>query len=127
MKGFIEVTNEKGTKHLINIRHIEEVMNSTIYLDVVNPHCDEQDHIFCEESYKKIIVKIAKAVGEDKRLIPQKPDIEGDGYDENGELIYDTGFCPNCRHEFEIYYDATKYCPNCGQKLDWSNVKDLDL
>lgn len=62
-----------------------------------------------------------------ERQIAKKPDIEGDGYDENGELIYDTGFCPNCRHEFEIYYDATKYCPNCGQKLDWSNVKDLDL
>lgn len=62
-----------------------------------------------------------------ERQIAKQPDIEGDGYDEKGELIYDTGFCPTCRHEFEIYYDATKYCPNCGQKLDWSNVKDLDL
>lgn len=62
-----------------------------------------------------------------ERQIAKQPDIEGDGYDENGELIYDTGYCPTCRHEFEIYYDATKYCPNCGQHLDWNNVKDLDL
>lgn len=62
-----------------------------------------------------------------ERQIPKQPDIEGDGYDEKGELIYDTGYCPTCRHEFEIYYDATKYCPNCGQHLDWSNVRDLDM
>ena len=58
-----------------------------------------------------------------EKQIPKKPDIEGDGYDENGELIYDTGYCPNCRHEFEVYYDATKYCPNCGQHLDWSETE----
>lgn len=61
------------------------------------------------------------------KQIPKCPDLEGDGYDDNGELIYDTGYCPNCRHEFEVYYDATKYCPNCGQHLDWSNIEDLDI
>ena len=61
------------------------------------------------------------------RQIPKHPDLEGDGYDDNGELVYDTGYCPNCRHEFEVYYDATKYCPNCGQHLDWSNIEDLDI
>ena len=58
-----------------------------------------------------------------EKQIPKQPDLEGDGYDENGELIYDTGFCPTCRHEFEVYYDATKYCPNCGQLLDWSETE----
>lgn len=67
MKGFIEVTDEQRTKHLINIRHIEEVVNSTIYLDVINPHCDEQDRIICEESYEEIKAKIAEAVGEKGR------------------------------------------------------------
>ena len=61
------------------------------------------------------------AVSALERQIPKKPDLEGDGYDENGELVYDTGYCPNCRHEFEVYYDATKYCPNCGQALDWGD------
>lgn len=59
-----------------------------------------------------------------ERQIAKKPDIEGDGYDEKGELIYDTGYCPTCRHEFEVYYDATKYCPNCGQHLDWSETEE---
>ena len=77
MKGFIEVTNERGTKHLVNIRHIEEVINSTIYLDVVNPDCDEQDHIFCEESYEEIKAKIAKAV-EDIVLPELKNAVIGD-------------------------------------------------
>ena len=57
-----------------------------------------------------------------EKQIPKKPDLEGDGYDENGELIYDTGYCPNCHHEFEVYYDATKHCPECGQALDWSDI-----
>lgn len=57
------------------------------------------------------------------KQIPEKPDLEGDGYDENGELIYDTGYCPDCRHVFEVYYDAPKHCPDCGKALDWSDVK----
>ena len=64
MKGFIEVTDERKTKHLINIRHIEEVTNSMIYLDVVNPDAFEQDHVKCEESYEEIRAKIAEAVSE---------------------------------------------------------------
>jgi len=54
-----------------------------------------------------------------EKQIPEKPDLEGDGYDENGELIYDIGYCPDCRHEFEVYYDAPKHCPDCGKALDW--------
>ena len=56
-----------------------------------------------------------------KKQIPKKPDYEGDGYDEHGNLIYDTAYCPSCRHMFEVGYDATDYCPNCGQAIDWSD------
>ena len=55
------------------------------------------------------------------KQIPKKVELEGDGYDENGNLIYDTGYCPNCRHIFEVDYDATEHCPECGQALDWSD------
>lgn len=48
------------------------------------------------------------------------PDYEGDGYDDDGNLIYDTAYCPYCRHEFEIDYDTPNFCPECGQALDWS-------
>lgn len=64
MKGFIEVMETDGRERLLNINHIEEVINSTIYLDVIIPNCDEQDHIFCEESYEEIKAKIAEAVGD---------------------------------------------------------------
>lgn len=59
MKGFIEVTSEAGFKELVNINHIEAVINQTIYLDAIN--------IICEESYEEIKAKIAEAVGEKGR------------------------------------------------------------
>lgn len=57
------------------------------------------------------------------KQIPKVPDYEGDGYDDNGEIMYDTAYCPNCRREFEVDYDTPDYCPNCGQSLDWRGVK----
>lgn len=56
-----------------------------------------------------------------EKQIPKKPDYEGDGYDENGELIYDTWICPHCNHEYEVEYEDYAFCPNCGQALDRSD------
>ena len=56
-----------------------------------------------------------------EKQTPKKPDYEGDGYDENGNLIYDTWICPNCGKHYEVYYDDYDFCPNCGQALDWSD------
>lgn len=54
------------------------------------------------------------------RAIPKKLDYEGDGY-WNGELAYDTAICRNCERRFEVDYDEhSRFCPNCGQALDWS-------
>lgn len=58
-----------------------------------------------------------------EKQIPQKPDLEGDGY-YDGELVYDTGYCPRCRQDYEIECHTPKYCENCGQALDWSDVDD---
>lgn len=55
-----------------------------------------------------------------KKQIPKKPDFEGDGYDDNGNLIYDTWICPCCETQYELDYDDYKFCPECGQTLDWS-------
>ena len=74
----------------------------------------------CEMPMNKAFIMAVNAL---EKQIPKKPDLEGDGYDENGELIYDIGYCPNCHHEFEVYYDATKHCPECGQALDWSDIE----
>lgn len=55
------------------------------------------------------------------KAIPKKPNLEGDGYDEQGQLIYDTWICPNCEKHYELDYDEYDYCPNCGQKILWSD------
>ena len=52
------------------------------------------------------------------------PDLEGDSYYE-GEILLDTGYCPTCHHMFELdYSDRSNFCPDCGQRLDWSGIVD---
>lgn len=49
----------------------------------------------------------------------KRPDYEGDGY-ADGHLVYDTWICPCCGKRYEVDYDEYDFCPNCGQKIDWS-------
>ena len=58
MKNFIEVTDRDRKKHLINIRHIEEIAEKDenwcfIYLDVVN-NGETQDYYVINEPYEVI-------------------------------------------------------------------------
>ena len=53
----------------------------------------------------------------------KKPDFEGDGY-ADGHLVYDTWICPCCGKHYEVDYDDYDFCPNCGQKLDWSDTPE---
>lgn len=57
-----------------------------------------------------------------KKATPQKPDIEGDSEDSNGNIIYDTWICPSCHTRYEIDYDGHKYCPECGQHIDRTDL-----
>ena len=43
-----------------------------------------------------------------EKQIPKKPDYEGDGYDENGILIYDRAICPNCEND-DFEYDINNW------------------
>lgn len=70
---------------------------------------------------EEILEDVTKII--DKR-IPKKPDIYGNGYDNNGEIIYDTYDCPNCHKSYDVDYDGHgqyNYCPRCGQAIDWSD------
>ena len=61
-----------------------------------------------------------------ERDTPKKPDLEGDGYDGDGNIIYDTWICPNCGKHYEVDYDGYKHCPNCGQAIDWSEEDEQE-
>ena len=54
-----------------------------------------------------------------EKQIPKRPYFEADGY-WDGQLVYDTWICPYCEKHYEVDYDDYEFCPNCGQKLDWS-------
>ena len=71
------------------------------------------------EDYKQALELGVKAL---EKQIPKKPIYEGDGYSD-GHLVYDTWICPLCEKRYEVDYDDYDYCPNCGQKLDWSDEK----
>ena len=55
-----------------------------------------------------------------EKQLPKYPDYEADGYSD-GELVYDTWICPNCGMHYEVDYDNYKYCPDCGQALNWED------
>lgn len=62
MKGFIEVEGQKDNiKRLINVRHIEEVANNSIYIAFNSPNSIQQDYVRCKETYEEIKRKIAEA------------------------------------------------------------------
>lgn len=61
-------------------------------------------------------VKMLKGLHE-----PKKVEYEG-GYIDNGFTKYRMAKCPNCDRWYSNN-DEVAYCPNCGQKLDWSESK----
>ena len=58
-----------------------------------------------------------------EKQIPKFPTYEADGY-ANGELVYDTWYCPNCGKDYEVGYDDYDYCPCCGQRIDRREVEE---
>lgn len=52
-----------------------------------------------------------------EKQVAKKPSFEGDGYDPDGNLVYDTWICPCCEKHYEVDYDDYDYCPNCGQGI----------
>lgn len=74
--------------------------------------------------YEIRIDALEKAIEALEKQIPKKPDLVGEGYDDEGQLVYDTWVCPSCDTSYECYYDDYDFCPKCGQKIDWSEEDD---
>ena len=70
-----------------------------------------------DSDLSNIIVALGKQVA-------NKPDLWGDGYADD-VLVYDMYDCPYCGKSFELYYEQTKCCKECGQLFDWTGI-DID-
>ena len=88
---------------------------------------EEAKFILCNTAFvgvrgteDKVAEAVRLAVKAIEKQIPKTPNYEGDGY-WDGELVYDTWICPNCGKDYEVDYDDYKYCPECGQAIDWSD------
>lgn len=70
---------------------------------------------------RRLIDALEMAIKALEKQIPTEPFYEADGY-ADGELVYDTWYCPNCNISYEVDFDDYDFCPNCGQaiKADWS-------
>lgn len=85
---------------------------------------------YCKEGYCILSIKVAQQqtvkqlvveLNAKGKEIPEKVIREGDGYDDEGNIVYDTAYCPICNFEYDVDYDDhDNYCRRCGQKLDWS-------
>lgn len=69
----------------------------------------------------KVTKKLLKvgALKEEKSL---KPTLEYDGY-ADGLPVYDSWKCPTCSTVYG-YDNKYNYCPNCEQRIDWSEIND---
>ena len=74
-----------------------------------------------KEEFKRNNAVIVMAIKALEKRVPKQPDLEGDGYDDDGEIIFDEWLCPCCETRYEVDYDDYKFCPNCGQAIDWSD------
>lgn len=118
------------------VRFIENIKShATVTLDHIakeEPNVSPLVYKGREEKANTILVMVEelkqyRAIGtpEECRAAVEKqtarrPDYEGDGY-ADGHLVYDTWICPCCGKHYEVDYDNYNYCPDCGQKLDWSD------
>ena len=93
-----------------NTRSATERKSKTMTLDEAIEHCEE----VAQEADKKLVDK-KEYEGLTKKQIPQKPVY---GYDEQDDIL-----CPVCKETVgqmdDYYFGRNKYCPECGQRIDW--------
>ncbi len=106
------MTNEEA----IIAEHIDECNKR---INVIKTHMNILSNGVIDECKHNIEV-LETAIRVAEKQIPKKPDYEGDGCDNDGNIICNTWICPNCEEHYEVDYDNYECCPHCGQRLDWS-------
>lgn len=86
-------------------------------------HCDvcalEERNAKLRE-YERILV-LEEVRGAMEKQKAKKPTYDGDGYAQDGTFVWDEWICPKCGSRYGVDYDDYDYCPNCGQRIDWSD------
>ena len=100
---------EKEITDKIDVKEAIKMFQNLIFVE---------NHKIAENHCRKLAIEALE------KQIPKEPDLIGDGYDDNGNLIYDTWICPCCQTEYELYYDDYKFCPECGQAIVRSENND---
>lgn len=87
---------------------------------IVRNVCDTyiEDHCkFGGEGYKPFLIVCNMATEALQKQEPKTPIYQGDGY-VDGYPIVNVWHCPSCDRQYEIS-ERYKYCPRCGQRIDW--------
>lgn len=81
-------------------------------LDNERPHCGKKV-TYAEGGIYEAYSMAIKAL---EKRVPDYPALEGDGYDEDGEIIFDEWLCPGCGTRYEADYDEYKGSSGCLQR-----------
>lgn len=82
--------------------------------------CGNCEYCYSQGNFGEQKEAFSVAIQALEKQIAKKPTYEGDGYDSEGNFVYDTWICTCCEKRYEVDYDEYDFCPNCGQKIDWS-------
>lgn len=115
IKGFEELEQYRAIGTVEEIKRVQKysaLAKKHTTIGKVIDSCAEYEDIGTVEECREAREKQTK----------KNPNIWGDGYDNEGKMIYDMYDCPNCGKSYEIDYSDYDYCPNCGQAFDRSDI-----
>ena len=117
------MTESEAIEKLRAYYNCQRLQAKGIYEDCNEKLCDNCNLCYAQGNVGEHIKSIEIAIQALEKQIPKKPTYEGDGYAPDGTFVFDEWLCPCCGKRYEVDYDDYDYCPNCGQKLDWSDEK----
>ena len=114
------MTENEAMKKLLAYHKCQSLQVKGIYADCNEDLCDNCDLCYEQGNAGEHIESIDIAIKALEKQIPKKVKLRHirkyDGYDD--------GECPNCGMYVSREYDGNDvFCPDCGQKLDWSDEK----